>query len=368
MSDTPSAPDSSSHPEERLAAVIKAVRAPAPELYESARAHIDALTKPKGSMGRLEEAAERLFAVRGGALPLSPDPARFFTVAADHGVCAEKINSAPQEVTRQQVVNFLAGGGGINAMCEANGIDLVIVDAGVAGPAFDAHPMLVRARIAEGSANLAVEPAMTRDECLAALALGLDLAEDAAKSGYRTVGTGEMGIGNTTPSAALFCAYLGASPAAMTGPGAGVPPIGLAGKTRVIEKALRTHADVIRGGDPVAVLAALGGLEIATIAGIILGGAAMRLAVVIDGFIATAAFTAARAMAPQVAAYCFFAHSSGEPGHKTALEKLGVTPYLDLGLRLGEGTGAALFLPLLRSAAAMYNGMRTFASAGVTES
>lgn len=351
--------------QERLDAACRAITPLDGTHLAAAWDHINQLVKPLGSLGRLEEIAARLAAIQDGASPVEPYPARFFTIAGDHGVVEEGINSTPQIVTRQQIYNFLSGGGGINTLCAAAGAELFIVDAGVKGEEFAPHPMLIRARIAEGTANLAVTAAMTRDECLAALTLGINLAEDAAKAGCRTVGAGEMGIGNTTPSAALFCAFLGADPAEMTGPGAGVPPIGLEGKTRVIKKALATHAETIASGDPLAILAALGGLEIAAMTGVILGGAAARCAVLIDGFIATAAFAAARAFAPHVTEYCFFAHRSGENGHTKALELLGQDPYLNFGFRLGEGTGAALFLPLLRSAATMYNTMATLNTAGV---
>ncbi|MDL2272049.1 nicotinate-nucleotide--dimethylbenzimidazole phosphoribosyltransferase [Desulfovibrio sp. OttesenSCG-928-I05] len=351
--------------QDRLDAACRAITPLDQTVLDAAWDHINQLTKPLGSLGKLEEIAARLAAIQGGASPIEAYPARFFTIAGDHGVVAEGINSTPQIVTRQQIHNFLNGGGGINALCTAAGAELFIVDAGVKGEEFAPHPMLIRARVAEGTANLAVEPAMTQEQCLAALTLGMDLAEDAVKAGCRTLGAGEMGIGNTTPSAALFCAFLGADPAEMTGPGAGVPPIGLEGKTRVIKKALATHAETIASGDPLAILAALGGLEIAAMAGVFLGGAAAKRAVIIDGFIATAAFAAARAFAPHVADYCFFAHRSGENGHTKALELLGQDPYLNFGFRLGEGTGAALFMPLLRSAASVYNTMGTFASAGV---
>ncbi len=365
--------------ENDLTAACKAIRPLDPAKLQQAWNRIDSLTKPQGSLGRLEEIAARLMTIynQGQAtmgleetgpaagIPQGPDPARIFTVAGDHGVVAEGINAAPQEVTRQQVVNFLNGGGGINALCAAAGAELRIVDAGAVG-VFSPHPLLLDRKIRQGTDNFAKGPAMRREECLLALHHGLELARDAANEHCRCLGIGEMGIGNTTPSAALFCAWLRLSPEEASGPGAGIPPIGLAGKVEVIRKSLALHAETIASKDPVAVLAALGGFEIAVMAGIILGGASLNLPVLIDGFIATAAFVAARELAPEVTEYCFFSHASAESGHALVMEKIGQRPYLDFGLRLGEGTGAALLLPFLRAAASMYTRMATFDSAKVS--
>ncbi|MDL2207291.1 nicotinate-nucleotide--dimethylbenzimidazole phosphoribosyltransferase [Desulfovibrio sp. OttesenSCG-928-M16] len=348
-----------------LAEACEAVCPLDPALFARARERLDSLTKPRGSLGRLEDAAARLFAIQGQR-PLVAGPARMITIAADHGVVAEGVASSPQAVTRLMVENFLKGGAGINALCAAAGAELRVVDAGVAAPAFAPHPLLISAKIAPGTDNLAKGPAMTREQCLAALELGLRLAEDAYRDGIKLVGTGEMGIGNTTPSSALFCAYLGFSPEDMTGMGAGLSKNGLKHKTQVIAKALELHAPVIRSADALDILAALGGLEIAALAGLIIGSAAKGLAVVVDGFISTAAFAAAERLAPVVREYCFFAHGSAEAGHKRALARLGLEPLLDLGLRLGEGTGAALAFNLLAGAVRVFNDMATFDSAGIT--
>jgi nicotinate-nucleotide--dimethylbenzimidazole phosphoribosyltransferase len=206
---------------------------------------------------------------------------------------------------------------------------------------------------------------MEREECLKALELGLSLAQEAQDEGYAALGTGEMGIGNSTSSSALLCAYLDLPAEKMTGAGAGIPPAGLAHKTGVIARALALHEGAVRGKDPLAVLAALGGYEIAALAGLILGGAARRLPVVIDGFIATAAFAAAQSLAPASRDYCFFSHVSAESGHRLALSLLGQSPFLDLGMRLGEGTGSALGLFLLEAAARVFNDMATLESAGI---
>lgn len=336
-----------------------------------AQAHLDDLTKPKGSLGRLEEIAVRLHRIQnpGAATPtaVTADPARIYTVAGDHGVAAEGVSLFPQEVTRQMVLNFCAGGAGINALAAAAGIGLKVVDAGSLGGEFPEHELLLQRKIAPGTANMAEGPAMTEEQCLRALQLGVELADMADADGIRVLGTGDMGIANTTPSTALYAAYLGFAPADITGPGTGLNAESVAAKARVIDTALRVNADAVQSGDPVRILAALGGFEIATLAGLILGAARNRQAVVVDGFISTAAYTAAQAIRPEVAGYAFLSHASAEPGHRAICEKLGLRPLLDLGLRLGEGTGAAMAIFLLRSAAAVFNDMATFSGAGVTQ-
>ena len=356
-------PDSSGASLKACLARIKPVDA---SLVDEAMVHINMLTKPQGSLGRLEELAARLYAVQGGKKPLAVDPARIVTVAGDHGVTEEGISSSPSIVTRQQVQNFLSGGGGISVMCRCNAIEHQVVDAGVAGDDFPEHPMLVRCKIAPGTANITKGPAMTEKQCLAALELGIDLAEKAHAAGIHCLGTGEMGIGNTTPSTALFAALFGLDPAGITGPGAGVPPAGLAGKTAVIRRALDVNRGAVQSGDPVAILAALGGFEIATLAGLVLGAAALRIPVMVDGFISTAACASALAIAPNVSGYCFFGHVSAEPGYARVLEHMGQRPLVNLDLRLGEGTGAVFGIVILRSAAAMFTEMATFDGAGVT--
>jgi nicotinate-nucleotide--dimethylbenzimidazole phosphoribosyltransferase len=336
-----------------------------PAAEAKARQHLDSLTKPRGSLGRLEDAAARLYAIQRAA-PIAARPARMVTIAADHGVVAEGVASSPQAVTRLMVQNFLNGGAAINSLCAATGADLRVVDAGVACEPFAPHPLLIDAKIARGTANMALGPAMSENECLRALHLGLDLAARAHEDGVAVLGTGEMGIGNTTASSALFCACLGFSPREVTGMGAGVPQAGLAHKSSVISRALAVNAAAVKSGDPLAVLAALGGLEIAALAGLVLGAAARRMAVVIDGFISTAAFVVAERCAPAVRGYCFFSHGSAEAGHGRVLEKLQEKPLLDLGMRLGEGTGAALAFHLLEAAARVYNNMATFESAGIS--
>ncbi len=348
-----------------LDAVLSAIAPVDQSLAPAGQAHLDNLTKPRGSLGRLEELALQLFLVQGGQAPVA-GPARVYTVASDHGVVAEGVSLFPQEVTRQMVLNFLNGGAGINVLARTAGVELFVVDAGCLGGDFGTHPNLVNGKVAQGTANLAAGPAMTEAQCLAALLLGVDLADRAAADGVRVLGTGDMGIGNTTPSTALYCAYLGLDPAGMAGPGAGLDGAGVRRKVEVIRGGLAANAAAVASGDALAILAALGGFEIACLAGLILGGAKNRQFVCVDGFISTAACVAAWKLAPAVADYVALAHASAEPGHRLAVEKLGKRPLLDLGLRLGEGTGAALAMFLLRSAAAIYNDMASFESAGVS--
>lgn len=336
-----------------------------PGLAPAAQARLDNLTKPRGSLGRLEELALRLVCIQGGAAPAA-DPARVYTIAGDHGVAAQGVSRFPQEVTRQMVQNFVNGGAAINALARVNSVDLKVVDAGCLGPDFAPHPSLVRRKVAPGTADLTQGPAMSRDQCLEALLLGASLAETAAAEGFRSLGAGDMGIANTTPSTALYCAFFGLDPREVAGPGTGLAPEGVRRKAEVVRRGLAANAVAVASGDPLRILAALGGLEIAALAGLILGAARWRLAVAVDGFISTAAYAAAWKLAPAAADYAFFSHASAEPGHARVMQALGVRPLLHLDLRLGEGTGSVLALSLLRSACAVYNDMASFAAAGVS--
>lgn len=350
-----------------LQAVLTAIRPLDRSLADRGQAHIDNLTKPRGSLGRLEDLALQLFLIQGGGPPLA-DPMRIYTVAGDHGVNEEGVSLFPQEVTRQMVLNFLRGGAGINVLAATAGAQLYVVDAGSCGGGYDEHPQLIQAKIAPGTANLAKGPAMTEAQCVSALMLGVSLADRALTDGVRVLGTGDMGISNTTPSTALYCAYLGLDPQAVTGPGTGLGKAEVAKKVEVVRRGLAVNREAVESGDPLAVLAALGGLEIATLAGLILGGARNRQLVCVDGFISTAAYVAAFRLCPAVADYCVISHASAEPGHAEAVRALGLKPLLDLGFRLGEGTGAACAMYLVRSAADMYSKMATFADAGVSDS
>lgn len=352
--------------EARLKDVLAAIAPVDRTLEAEGQAHLDSLTKPVGSLGRLEDLALQLFLVQEGAP--QPDPMRIYTIAGDHGVNEEGVSPYPQEVTRQMVLNFLNGGAGINVLARTVGAELFVVDAGCCGGPFDEHPALIQAKVAPGTANLAKGPAMTREQCVEALLLGASLADRAHADGVRVLATGDMGISNTTPSTALYSAFLGLDPADLTGPGAGLPSASLPAKTAVIRRGLEANGAAIDSGDPVDVLAALGGLEIAALAGLILGGARNRQLVCVDGFISTAAYLCAWKIAPAVKDYCVISHGSAEPGHAAALKAMGLDPYLHLGFRLGEGTGSACALFLVRAAANIYNQMATFASAGVSES
>lgn len=329
------------------------------------QAHLDNLAKPRGSLGRLEELALKIWLVQGRT-PLALDPAHMYTFAGDHGVAAMGVSPYPREVTRQQVMNIASGGAAISVLCNANHIKLTTVDVGVAGGGFPEHPRLVQQKVAPGTANIAEGPAMTPAQCAEAFLIGADMAARSAASGCQCVGCGEMGIGNTTPATALFCAYLGLDPKEATGPGAGLNTEGLARKIAVIETALSANKTAVASQEPFAILAALGGLEIAAMAGFMVAAAANKMIVLVDGFICTAAYTAAWKMAPALEDYAVFCHASAEKGYAAVMNKLQQRPLLHMDMRLGEGTGAAVALPILRSATEIFNKMATFDSAGVT--
>jgi len=343
-----------------LTALLARIAAPDPRVALQAQARLDRLTKPRGSLGRLEELARRAALITGLETPRVAAPV-IFTLAADHGVAAEGVSAYPQAVTAQMVENFCRGGAAVNVLARQVGATVVVADLGVAAT-LPVHPELVSCKIAPGTANFARGPAMTRDQALAALAAGVALVEAAALD---CVGTGEMGIGNSTAASALTAALTGADPAAVTGRGTGVDDAGWTRKVDVVAQALAVNRP--DPADPLGVLAAVGGFEIAGLVGVILAGAARRVPVVLDGFIATAAALVAVRLQADTREYLIAAHRSAEPGHRLLLEVLGLAPYLDLGMRLGEGTGAALGIALLRAALACYGEMATFKDAGVSE-
>jgi len=329
--------------------------------------HLDRLTKPPGSLGRLEDIAVKLAAIAGTCPPPVPAPAVVAVFAGDHGVLSEGVSPWPAEVTAQMVANFCAGGAAINVLARHVDAAVMVVDVGVARD-LDPAPNLIQAKVGHGTANLALEPAMTVEQCLLALDAGATTAAQLVAGGARCLITGDMGIGNTTPSAALIAAFTGRAAAEVTGRGTGIDDLMLNRKISVIEQALNRQKQAPGGlAEPLVVLAGLGGYEIAGLAGFIIGGAASRIPVLIDGVIATAALLAARALAPGVVDYCFAGHRSAEPGARVALTELGLEPLLDLDLRLGEGTGACLALPTLQAAAKVVAEMATFDSAGVTQ-
>ena len=329
----------------------------------AARARLDRLTKPQGSLGRLEELAIRLAGITGTPRPTLGRKA-VVVMAADHGVAAEGVSAYPQEVTGQMVLNFLAGGAAINVLARRAGARVVVVDVGVAVD-LPAHEALVSRKVAHGTSNMAKGPAMSEEEMVAAIVAGMEVVEAEAERGLDLVATGDMGIGNTTASSAIVAAITGRRPAEVTGRGTGIDDAGLARKVAVIELALQVNHP--RRDDPLDVLARVGGLEIAGLVGVILAAAARRIPVLIDGFISGAAALVATELCPPVREYLIAAHSSVEIGHRIMLERMELAPYLNLNLRLGEGTGAAMLMHLVDDALAILGEMATFGEAGVAE-
>jgi nicotinate-nucleotide--dimethylbenzimidazole phosphoribosyltransferase len=354
-------------PVDPLADLIAAIAPPDAAAMSAARERQDRMTKPRGSLGMLEDISVRLAGLAGTCPPPLPEPACVAVFAADHGVHAQGVTPWPQEVTAQMVANFLAGGAVVNAFAAQAGAEVTVVDVGVAAP-LEAVPGLLPRKIAPGTADFTQGPAMTREQAVAALTAGAEVARDLVAAGNRCLITGDMGIANTTASAALICAFTGADPAEATGRGTGIDAAMYARKIDVVCRGLARHRpDPEAPADPVGVLAAFGGFEHAALAGFILGGAALRVPVILDGVIAGAAALAAAALAPDAVAACFAGHQSAEPGHAVTLNHLGLRPLVDLGLRLGEGTGAVLALPLVQSAARALRDVATFDSAGVTD-
>jgi nicotinate-nucleotide--dimethylbenzimidazole phosphoribosyltransferase len=346
-----------------LESTCAAIPAPDAAMAAAIQRRLDGKTKPPGSLGRLEELACRLAAIQGTAAPAARERA-VVLMAADHGVAAEGVSAYPQEVTAQMVANFARGGAAINALARQAGARVVVVDMGVAAPV----PGLagVRdARIGPGTRNLARGPAMSRAEAVRAVEAGIAVAAELAAEGVRVIGLGEMGIANTTAASALAAAFTGLAPARVTGRGTGVDDAALARKVEVVTRALAVNRP--DPADALGTLAALGGFELAGLAGVALGAAARRVAVVMDGFIASAAALAAARLAPRCAGALLAAHRSVELGHQAVLDALGERPLLDLGLRLGEGTGAALAFHLLEAAVRVLEEMATFESAGVSD-
>lgn len=321
------------------------------------------LTKPPGALGALEELGNRLCGIYGVCPPPLPEPVAIAVFAADHGVHAQNVSPWPQEVTAQMVGNFLAGGAAINALARQCGAEVSVVDVGVAVDLDDA-PGLVGRKVRRGTADMTTGPAMTEDEVHRAVEVGIEVARDLVAQGNRLLVAGDMGIANTTASAALVAVFTGEPVAAVTGRGTGIDDAMLEHKVSVVDSALTRHAP--SADAPMAALAAVGGLEHAAIAGFLLGAAVLRTPVVLDGIIACSAALVARAIAPAAADYWIAGHRSSEPGATAALGQLGLRPLVDLGLRLGEGSGAALAVPVVQAAARVLSEMATFDSAGVT--
>ncbi|MBV1934973.1 nicotinate-nucleotide--dimethylbenzimidazole phosphoribosyltransferase [Streptomyces sp. BV286] len=322
------------------------------------------MTKPAGALGMLEIISAQLSGLSRMCPPPIPEPAAVAIFAGDHGVHAQGVTPWPQEVTGQMVANILGGGAVCNAFATQVGAEVCVVDVGVASD-LPATPGLLPRKVRAGTADMTTGPALTREEVRAAIEVGVETARDLVAAGNKALITGEMGIANTTASAALISVFTGADPAEVTGRGTGINDETLARKTEVVRRALELHQP--DPADPIGVLAAIGGLEHAAMVGLLLGGASLRTPVILDGVSAGAAALVARAIAPEVLAACIAGHRSAEPGHVAALNKLGLRPLVDLDLRLGEGTGALLALPVVQSAARAMHEVATFDSAGVTE-
>lgn len=328
----------------------------------AARQRQQSLTKPRRSLGQLEEVAVKLAGLQCTQHP-QVDPVRIAVFAADHGVCTEGISAYPQEVTAQMIANFAGGGAAVSVLAQGLSAFLEVVNLGTVG---DVPPLgdVRNEQIAPSTANLAKTDAMTPDQFEQALASGDRAAARAADDGCRLFIGGDMGIGNTTSATAVACALLKQSPENLAGPGTGLDAAGVSRKCEVIDRALARHG---KNRDPLAVLASLGGFEIAALASAIMGSAARGVPVLVDGFIVSVAALVAVRQQPQLQHWLLFAHRSAEPGHQAVLDALDARPLLDLGMRLGEGSGAAVAVPLLRSACALHNKMASFADAGVTD-
>jgi nicotinate-nucleotide--dimethylbenzimidazole phosphoribosyltransferase len=354
------------------------------EAQNAARALHARLTKPAGSLGALEDLSVRLAGLAGACPPPLPTPAAVAVFAGDHGVHAQRVTPWPQEVTAQMVANFLAGGAVVNAFARQVGASVTVVDVGVAArldpgldptgdpgldpavdPAVDLAGALLDRKVREGTRDFTTGPALTRDEVHAALAVGVEVADALLDRGAGILLTGDMGIANTTASAALVAAFTGAGAEAVTGRGTGIDDATYTRKVAVVRAGLARHRP--DPGDPVGVLAAFGGLEHAALAGYVLGAAARRTPVLLDGVIAVSAALAAAALSPDAVGAMVAGHRSAEPGATIALDHLGLTPLIDLGLRLGEGTGALLAQPIVAGAVRVLHEVATFDAAGVSE-
>ncbi len=347
-----------------LTSTVAAITGPDRDAMAEAADRLDRLTKPRGSLGALEELAVRLAGIAGSCPPPLPEPAAVAVFAADHGVHAQGVTPWPREVTAQMVANIARGGAVVNAFAGQVGARLLVVDVGVAATLEPAAGLRLR-KVAPGTADMTAGPAITREQARAALVVGIETATELVGEGARCLIGGDMGIANTTASAALICVFTGADPERATGRGTGIDDETLARKVGVVRKALARHRPSPE--DPIGSLAAVGGLEHAALAGYVLGAAAQRRPVLLDGVTAGAAALVAAVLRPEAVHCCLAGHRSAEPGHAIALEHLGLRPLLDLGMRLGEGTGALLALPVAQAAARVLHEVATFDSAGVTD-
>ena len=346
-----------------LGDVIARIRPVSRQAKQAAGRRQQRLTKPPGSLGQLEALSIQLAGIFGTERP-APRGKTMIVAAGDHGVVGQGVTGYPQEVTAQMVLNFLAGGAAINVLARKAGVELVIVDAGVA-TALPDHPDLYIVGTGRGTADITQGPAMSREQAEACVCAGVGLALEAAERGADLIGTGDMGIGNTTPASAITAALTRRPPSETTGRGTGRTDRELAHKIAAVERALKSNQP--DPDDGLDVLTKVGGFEIGVLAGVVLGGALAQRAVVLDGFISSAAGLIARGLCPNVSAYIIAGHLSAETGHRIALSHLGARPLLDLGMRLGEGTGAVLAMGIIETAAACLTEMATFGEAGVSE-
>ena len=351
-------------PPASLAAALARIEPPDAGAMRGAEERQRALTKPPGSLGRLEELAVRLAGMLGDARPRIGGKA-VIVAAGDHGVVARGVTGYPQAVTAQMVANFLAGGAAVSVMCRRLGVRQLVVDAGIAAPAPASHPALRIVRAGAGTGDMSRGPAMSREQAERCLEAGIEIAGEVAAAGADLIATGDMGIGNTTAASAIAAAVTGRPPGETTGRGTGRNDNQLRHKIAVVERALACNLP--DRGDALDVLAKVGGFEIGVLAGVILGAASQRRAVVLDGFIAGAAALLAVLLSPAARGYLIAAHRSAEPGHRVVLAHLDLQPLLDLELRLGEGSGALLAMPIIEAAAACVAEMATFAEAGVSD-
>ncbi|MBS4021036.1 MAG: nicotinate-nucleotide--dimethylbenzimidazole phosphoribosyltransferase [Dethiobacter sp.] len=329
---------------------------------DSAQAHLDNLTKPPGSLGVLEEIVKKIAGITGEPKPHLPKKTCIL-MAGDHGVVEDGVSAYPQEVTPQMVLNFLRGGAAMNVLARHAGAELVVVDIGVAADLPD-HPLLKSSKIAYGTANFTKGPAMSREQAVSALEAGIAITEECLAAGSGLLGTGEMGIGNTTPSTAIIAAYKGGDVGAVCGRGTGIDNDRMKLKIKAVQTALSVNNPDLN--DPLDVLSKVGGFEIAGMAGVMLASAAARKPVLIDGFISGAAAVIAAKLCPQAREYMLASHLSEEPGHRVILELLGLRPFLHMNLRLGEGTGSALAMTMIDAALKIVHEMATFGEAGVS--
>jgi nicotinate-nucleotide--dimethylbenzimidazole phosphoribosyltransferase len=352
---------------EMLAEFIQEIVVPDPTFLQQARTHLDLLTKPLGSLGRLEDIAARFVAIRKGD-PGWPLSKAAYVFAADHGIVAEGVSAYPKEVTWQMVLNFLEEGEAITVIARLHHAELTIVDVGVDADFGDISGLL-RRKVRLGTRNMLHEPAMTEGEMLEALQIGLELATGAHEKGQTLIAVGEMGIGNTTSASVITADLTRQPPALVTGRGTGLEKRAHEHKISVVDAVIQKHFSQdlrISEAQPLEILRRVGGLEIAAMVGLFLGAARYQIPVITDGFISTAAAALAYAVAPHVKEYLFAGHCSKEPGHRFLLEFLGLDPILTLEMRLGEGTGAVLAMPIIESAVRLYTDMATFASAGIS--